>query len=109
MDAVEPGGAHTFTVDLGPDDILLLPHGIRAGADSTQLPVIPAAVNTLRRTATDASYLFLHAIFNHCGDEKPYRTLLHTLEYKAQRFEPHMCSSQSQRLWAQTRHSKCRS
>ena len=101
MDAVEPGGAHTFTVDLGPDDTLRLPHGIRAcaGADSTQLPVILAAVNTLRRTAIDASYLFLHAIFNHRGDEKLYQTLLHTLGYKAQ----------SQRFWAQARHSECRS
>ena len=61
-----------------------------------KLPIIPAAVNTLRRTATHASYLFLHAIFNHCGDEKLYQTLLHTPGYRAQRFEPQHCNTCAQ-------------
>ena len=86
----------SFAVDLGPDNILRLPHSIRKGADSSPLPVIPAAVNTLCRSATDASYLFLHSTFNHCGDEKLYQTLQHTLGYKAQRFEPQHCNTCAQ-------------
>ena len=96
MEAVEPGGAHTFKVDLGSDEILRLPHGIRTGKDAAPLPIIPASVNTLKRSASDASYLFLYAIFNHCGDEKLYQTLAHTLGYKAEKFESRHCNTCAQ-------------
>ena len=49
MEATQPGGAHTFKVDLGSDDILRLPHNTRQGQDSAPLPAIPAAINTLQK------------------------------------------------------------
>ena len=96
MEATQPGGAHTFKVDLGSDDILRLPHNIRQGQDSAPLPVIPASINALRRTAPNAVYRFMHATFNQCGEEKLYQTLIHTSGYKPEKFESEHCNTCAQ-------------
>ena len=100
-----PGGAHRVRIDLGPDDILRVEHTIREGRDSAPIRALPQteltqpAVQTLqevcalRRTAAKGAYEFLHAVFNHCGDEKLFQTLGHTKGYVQTRMPPQHCNT----------------
>ena len=55
-----PGGAHRVNIQLGVDDILRINHELRTGHAAKMLPSQPAAVNAVRRSATDATASFLH-------------------------------------------------
>ena len=90
--AFTPGNAHKVQVLLGTDDILRIPHTIRNGMDSIPMHELPTSnINALRRTIGDVDAILLHEIFNHCGSEKLYRTLLSTVGFKAVRFPEFHC------------------
>ena len=92
--AVSPCRGFTVRIQLGSDDILRMPHGIRTGKDSVPLPNAPlgqveqAAVLALKRSASDAGHELLHSVFNHCGNEKLFQTLGHTRGYVQVRLSP---------------------
>ena len=74
---ITPGGAHRVEVKLGEDDILRILHSFRSGSERMPLPNMPAesTVNTIKRSAGDASSQFIHDSFFHRSDEKLYHTL----------------------------------
>ena len=104
--AVSPGGASRIKIILGSDDILQVQHRERLGAKAVRLPTAPvkrsiqssglAPVMTLARTAgmhDDNTSCFFHAVLNHCGDVKIYRTLGVTKGYKQAKLKPYFCNT----------------
>ena len=94
--AKSPGGTHKVTVTLGTDDILYLPHQMREGKDKDKLPLAQGQSYAVKRSIDDATGRFLHELFNHCGDEKVYRTLQNTKGYEASRVPLPHCDSCAQ-------------
>lgn len=92
--ALSPGGDLKFLVDLGSDDILRFPHGMRTGGDRAPLPSLANnAVLLASKTLKRANGQVLHDIFNHCGMERVYQTLRVTTGYEATRFPDFHCST----------------
>jgi hypothetical protein len=100
--AISPCKAFTVRVQLGDDDIMRMSHKLRRGSDSIPIPggscsqggaSSGGAVLTLKRSAGDAAYDFLHPVFNHCGDERLYQTLGHTRGYVQVRLSPKHCNT----------------
>ena len=91
-----PGGAHRVNIQLGVDDILRINHELRTGHAAKMLPSQPAAVNAVRRSATDATASFLHETFFHRSAEKIFRTLGATKGYTQIRLPDHHCSTCAQ-------------
>ena len=96
--AVAPDGLGKFLVDLCDDDVIRLPHNIRAGANAVALPHTPAASNVLaaRRTIEETNSCILHDIFSHRNMEKLYRTLLNTVGFEAIRLPDMFCDTCAQ-------------
>ena len=77
---LELGSTFAFTpsgqrVDLivGSDDVLRIPHTLREGEASKQLPKAP--INAAKEASKGVSPEFLHQLFNHSNPDKIHRTL----------------------------------
>ena len=84
------GGAYTVRLEIGADDIIRVPHRVRTGTNSKQLPAV-APVLKVSRTMKAVTGKILHLLLNHCNPEKMYQTLLHTRGFKPVRFEQPDC------------------
>ena len=71
-----------INVDLGSDNLLRLPHVVRTEKPMKSISRPENPVNVVRRTADQASYTFLHEMFNHSSAEKVYQTLGVTCGYR---------------------------
>lgn len=94
--ALTPGGAHQVEVDLGSDDILRICHSTRDGKERAPLPTQPeeaAWINTIKKSAGNASSRFIHEVFFHRGDEKLTQTLRVTKGYESARITTGHCDS----------------
>ena len=58
---------------MGVDDVLRLPHTLREGDSSKQLPSAP--INAVRKSDDGVNPEFLHQLFNHGNPDKIHRTL----------------------------------
>ena len=87
---------HKINVELGSDNLLRLPHVVRTnkGAKSLSRPENPVSI--VRRTADQASYSFLHEMFNHSSAEKVYQTLGVTCGYRQIRLPATPCNACAQ-------------
>ena len=93
-----PRGAHRVNIQLGVDDLLRINHELRTGHAVKMLPSQPAAVNAVKRSATDATASFLHGTFFHRSSEKIFRTraLGATKGYTQIRLPVHHCGTCAQ-------------
>jgi hypothetical protein len=90
---VSPSGHQKFSVVLGSDDILRLPHIVRSGVDAEPLPVPQSQVMVAHRTLDQANGAALHQILNHCSMEKVYQTLRVTTGFVPKRFPECQCNA----------------
>lgn len=92
--ALAPPGQTRYTVDLGGDDVLRIPHEIREGRESVPLPPTPAVADqvlSVRRTPEALNAEALHDICCHRSTDKINRTLETTVGYMPVKLPDYFC------------------
>ena len=91
-----PSG-HKIHCTLGEDNVIRIPHRVRTGEESAELP-IPAgdySISTVSNSKESVTGKWLHATFNHASQDMIWRTLGVTAGFKqpAKPFEECFCTS----------------
>ena len=89
-----PDKAQKILIEVGDDDIIIIPHAIRDGADAARLEAPPhATVNVIANRMDGVTTSFLHETLKHSNPEAIRRTLEVTHGYKPQHIPKCTCEA----------------
>ena len=90
-----PGGAHNVEIQLGIDNILRISHQMRSARERQPLPrpLAEDTVNTVKRSAGNATSAYFHECPFHRGDAKLTHTLKNTKGYLPIRIQTGHCDA----------------